>query len=241
MNSTRPESMDPDTFFDQQASTLFGKTQVVPQTPGRISELGNTSSNVVDNLGSRVSSIEERLNASDSLYRLATQTMSAREKERRSQISSISAYAQSLNDRVIQAEEKMKVIPDTIKSLIKEEIAKRDTTPQFQAKINEINSQFNKKISTLEKVFEENTKRTQKALKKLKVDLQLIQTQPQDDSRVEELNMQIAEMKRRQSLMFELINAMRSQNDQDFESVNTQVNGLFSQLASKRSLSPRHL
>ena len=33
---------------------------------------------------------------------------------------------------VIQVEEKMKVLPDTIKSLIKEEIAKRDTTSQFQ-------------------------------------------------------------------------------------------------------------
>ena len=241
MNRNNTESMDPDAFFDQQASSLFGKTQVAPQTPGRVSEFGNPNSNIVDNLGSRVSSIEERLNASDSLYRLATQTMSAREKERRTQISSLSNYAQTLNDRVIQVEEKMKVLPDTIKSLIKEEIAKRDTTPQFQEKINEINAQFNKKIEALEKVFEENAKRTQKALKKLKVDLQLLQSQPQDDSRVEELNMQIAEMKRRQSLMFELINAMRSQNDQDFESVNSQVNGLFSQLTSKRSVSPRHL
>ena len=40
--------------------------------------------------------------------------------------------------------------------------------------------------------------------------------------------------------MFELINAMRLQNDQDFESVNSQVNGLFSQLTSKRVVSPGH-
>jgi hypothetical protein len=75
---------------------------------------------------------------------------------------------------------------------------------------------------------------TQKGLKKLKVELELAETQPEDDGHAEEIRLQRAELRRRQRMMLELINAMRLPKDQDFGKVNAQLTDLWDQLSVKR-------
>jgi hypothetical protein len=51
--------------------------------------------------------------------------------------------------------------------------------------------------------------------------------------------MQVAELRRCQGVMLDLLNALRPQGDQDFDALNNQLNGLWTQLGVKRSESPR--
>lgn len=227
--------IDPDSFFDQQASILLERSHG-NQTQTRISPLNSTPATLIDQINSRVSTVEDRLNACDSIYRLAAQTNAVRDRERREQIQSLGKQAAIIEQRMAKIEEKVVSIPQMIQNIVKEEISKIDHTQQINSQIDQANAHFNDRISAVERSFEETTKRTQKAIKKIKIDMQLAQTQPADDSRAEELQMQIAELKRRQNMMLELLNAIRSHNEQDFDSVNTQLNGLWSQLSSKRTV-----
>jgi uncharacterized membrane-anchored protein YjiN (DUF445 family) len=233
-------SFDADTLFDQQASLLLEQSQrrAPVGSPIRLSTLNPASASLVDHIANRVGSLEERLNACDSMYRLAAQTNAAREKERRRRHQSLVQSANSLERRVMKAEEQVSQVPQLIRETVREEMRRHDNTAMVKSFLEQSHFQINERLTSLETYFVESNKKTQKSLKKLKVEVQLARTQPEDDGRVDDIAMQIAELKRRQGIMLDLLNAMRMQNDQDFDSVNSQLNGLWTQLSAKRSESP---
>ncbi|KAH0786432.1 hypothetical protein GPJ56_009643 [Histomonas meleagridis] len=179
-----------------------------------------------------MATIEERLNSCDSIYRLAAQTNSKREKERRDQIQKLLKYAQSLEERMIKIEEKISELPKLIETEIKKELSNYDNNKTILDEINTKKADFENRIANLEKQYEERNKKNIKALKKLAIEAKLAQTQ-QDDDRVDEALTQITEMKRRQTMILDLLNAMRSNANQDYDDVNTQLSGLWNQLSIK--------
>ena len=232
--------LDSDALFDQQTSMLIEQSQRRTQTlPIRTQGFPPTASSIIDNMTGRVNALEERLNACDSIYRLAAQTNTAREKERREQFHSFVQYANALEQRLTRAEERVAQIPKLIEDTVKEEMKLYDNTKMVSSLLEQATAKMSERIVELDRKFTEVNKRTQRALKKLRLEAQLVKEQPEDDGRVEEVAQQIAELKRRQNLMFELMNAMKSHEENDFDGVNSQLTGLWSQLASKRAESPR--
>jgi hypothetical protein len=77
-----------------------------------------------------------------------------------------------------------------------------------------------------------------KAIKKLNADVQLCKASTGDEGCVDEIALEISELKRREHVLLDLLNAIRSQNDQDFDGVNSQLTGVRTQLSAKRSESP---
>ena len=231
--------LDPDALFDQQTSMLIEQSQRRTQmAPLRTQGFAPTATSIIDNITGRVNNLEERLNACDSIYRLAAQTNTAREKERREQFQSFVQYANALDQRLARAEERVAQIPQIIQDAVKEEMKLYDNTKMVSSLLEQATAKMTERIAELDRKFAETNKRTQKAIKKLHWEAQLAKEQPEDDGRVEEIAQQIAELKRRQNLMFELMNAMKSHEEHDFDGVNSQLTGLWSQLAVKRGESP---
>lgn len=227
-------TLDPEALFDQQTSVFLEQSQGrKQQNQFRYSNLNTSTSYFLDNLGSRISSVEDRLNACDSIYRLAAQANSAREKERRENHQAIVNYANTLDQRLSKIESTVSSIPLMIKEMVHEEMKQYDKIAEISQQVELTNAKFNDRISSIEKQIIDNNKKTQKNIKKLRIETQMAKA-PEDDSRAEEISLQLSEMKRRQTLMFDLLNALRSHNDQDYDGVNSQLNDLWSQLSSKR-------
>lgn len=228
-------NLDNSSYEDHQASMEFDHTRARQSNTATIHLSGlNVSSSIMETIANRVSSIEERLNACDSIYRLATQTNSVRERERREKFQSFISYAESLDQRISVIEQKVAEIPQMIQNHVKDELKQFDNSQQMEIKIQEAQKQLTNRISAIEKQFEIVFKKSQKELKRLKIDAQLTISQPEEDDRIEDIEAQILEMKRRQTLMFDLLNAIKSHNLQDFENVNAQLSTLWAQLSTKR-------
>ena len=229
-----------DASFDQQASSLLEQTKFQQaRTPlFQLSDVKPKPTDSFEGIANQISRIEERLNACDSLYRLATQTNIVREKERREKFQSLTAYLKSLDQRITSLEEKVNVVPKLIKKYVTEEMKEYDNSKQTATLLQEAQKRIMDRIEIIEKQFASSMKKSQKDLKRLKIDSQLVQSQPESDDRIEDVAAQIAEMKRRQTLMFDLLNAMRSHNSRDYENVNAQLSTLWAQLSVKRMDSP---
>ena len=225
--------LDIDQAFDQQSAILLEKINKSNQSPFK-SRNNNTEINILDLLNERISKIEEKINSSDSIYRLAVQSNAVREKERRNHINKVIETATNIENRVNKLENLYLNIPKIINDTIIDEIEKKDQSEKFHFLIDQLNYKFEEKISKIEEKYIENNKKTQNSIKKLRLDLQLISSTPKEDSKAEEIALQIEEMKRRQNLMLELLNTMKSHNDKDFDLVNSQISGLWSQLTQKR-------
>lgn len=221
-------------FDDQQASNIYAQTRTQPTNPNQYQGMEiNSTAMLYENVSSRVSSIEDRLNACDSIYRLATQANSVRERERREKFQSFAEYAQSLEKRINSIEETVEKIPNIIRTNVQNELKEIDNTADIEKQIQDAQKQLSERMAQIEKQFDANFKKSQKELKRLKTTTQLATTE-QDDSMIDDVAAQIAEMKRRQTLMFDLFNAMKSHNSQDFEKVNSQLSTIWSQLSTKR-------
>jgi hypothetical protein len=131
-------------------------------------------------------------------------------------------------------EDRMNKLPQFIKHTIREEVRKRDRCSRFQAQIQGIGDHFFERLSAFESRFVETTRRTQKALKKVNADIQLCKAATGDDGQVDDISLEINELKRRQQILLELLNAIRSQNEQDFDGVTSQLTGVWTQLSAKR-------
>ena len=230
---------DTDALFDQQTSILLQKSQQRTQQPTqRTQSLNATPTSIVDNIANRVSSLEERLNACDSIYRLAAQANTLREKDRRDQYQAFIRQVNGLDQRLVKAEEQVFKIPDMIKAAVNAEMQQYDNTKMVTTMLEQASAKMTDRITDLDAKFSQANKKTQKQIKKLRLEAQLAKTQPEDDGRVDDLSQQLLELKRRQSLMFDLMNAMKSHDEQDFNGVNSQLTGLWTQLATKRAESP---
>ena len=230
---------DTDALFDQQTSILLQKSQQKTQQGATRTQIPNpTPTSVVDNIAARVNSLEERLNACDSIYRLAAQANTTRERDRREQFQAFVQQANTLDQRLVRAEETVSKIPDMIRAAIAVEMERYDNTKMVASLLEQASTQMTKQISNLDAKFAETTKKSQKQIKRLRVEAQLAKSSPEDDGRVDDLSQQLLELKRRQSLMFDLMNAMKSHDEQDFNGVNSQLTGLWTQLATKRAESP---
>ena len=174
------------------------------------------------------------MNASDSVFRLSAQVSATREKERRAQIKKVDDMMHSLETKLIHLEESISSFPKLIKETIKDEIQKTDNTPSIMNEMDRIKNKIDSGYQLIDAKYKESNKKIQKMIKKLKTDLQLAANTPKDDSRVEEISMQIDEMKRRQNLMLDLLNTMKSHNDKDFDLVNSQITQMWSQISQKR-------
>lgn len=229
-------NLDNSSYVDPQTTIEYDHLRSRQSNTATIHLSGlNVSSSIMETITNRVSSIEERLNACDSIYRLATQTNSIREKERREKFQSFVSYAESLDQRISAIEDKVSQIPKMIQNHVHEELKQFDNSNQIEIKIQEAQNQIANRISAIEKQFEIVLKKSQKEIKRLKIDAQLTMTQPEEDDRIEDIAAQILEMKRRQTLMFDLLNAIKSHNLQDFENVNMQLSTLWAQLSTKKT------
>jgi uncharacterized membrane-anchored protein YjiN (DUF445 family) len=146
-----------------------------------------------------------------------------------------------LSQRLSKTEERIAQIPQLIKQAVTDEMRQYDNTKFVQNLVDQANSKVNDRIAEIEKHLVGESKKTQKALKKLKLQLELLKNQPQDEGRLEDLSLQISELKRRQTSMFDLVSSSRHGGERDLDRVNSQLTGLWTQLSSKRSDSPiRH-
>ena len=221
-------------FDEQQPSNIYRQTRTQQISTNQFPTMETSSTAVLfENVSSRVSSIEERLNACDSIYRLATQANSVRERERREKFQSFAEYAQSLDKRINAIEENVDKIPIIIRAHVQNELKEIDNSTDIEKQISEARNQLTERMALIEKQYETTFKKSQKELKRLKATTKLATTE-QDDSIIDDVAAQIAEMKRRQALMFDLFNAMKSHNSQDFEKVNTQLSTIWAQLSMKR-------
>jgi hypothetical protein len=188
---------------------------------------------MLESIAQRVGSLEERLNASDSLYRLAAQTNRVREKDRRERQQRLSKTTKDLEQRVDRVEQKVTHIPKLIKEAVRNEIRQCDKSDQILVRLDQSRSEMANRIAALETTLAESNHITQKYIKKLKVELELVKTQPEEDSRAEELGLQVSEIRRRQRVMLELIHTMRLHKDQNFDQANSQLSGIWDRLSMK--------
>jgi hypothetical protein len=193
---------------------------------------------MVEKLAQRVISLEEQLNSSDAIYRLAAQTNTAYDRDQRSHYQSTVEYAHALEQRLVRAEALVDQVPQLIKTAVRDEFRPGDTFGQLSVLLDQAHAEVGNRISGIEKRLLEHYQRTRKVIKKLRVEVQMATGQPEDDGRLDVITQQISEMKRRQHMMLELISAMRVHNDQDLSTVNSQLDGLWGQLSVKRGDSP---
>ena len=218
--------------YDPQVSLMMDQAnRTRPATQLNSSIIGDqTISSTMDPILNRVSMIENRLNTSDSIYRLAAQANSLKDKERREQIRQLSKNAQQLNANTDKITAKIREIPDLVNKCIDDEIAKIDQTQSIQNYLNESRQKFIEKLSNIETLITETNKKTSKSLKKLRTDIQLQQTAPVDDTQSEEIQAQITEMKRYQDNIASLIKTALQHNDQDYAKVANDLNTVWSQI-----------
>jgi chromosome segregation ATPase len=231
---------DSDSLFDHQASVLLARAQRPSSHSNQISasSLIPSSSSLVETVTRRVTALEERINACDSIYRLAAQTNASREKERRNRHTTAVRRARESDNRVISLEDQMSQVPQFIKETIREEVSKRNKFEQFRTQIQTAADDLFGRLSALESQFVETTRKTQKVIRKVNAEIRLCKAAATEDAEVEDISLQIDELRRRQQVLLELLNAIRSQNDQDFDGVNSQLAELWTQLSAKRSEGP---
>jgi uncharacterized membrane-anchored protein YjiN (DUF445 family) len=224
--------------FDQQNSSLLRSPQ---SSPTRSSVLHPVSASIIDQISSRVTHLEERLNSTDSIYRLAAQGNSVRERERRDRHQSLVEYAKSLEVRLAAAEQQMSQVPKLIKDTVRSEMKRCDNAESIQVMMDESIARLIQRLDDMERYAVHTHKKQSKLIKKFAGAVRLARAQPSGDVRLDDVAVQIDELKRKQTVMLELLNAIRSHEDQDFESVTSQLNGLWAQLSVKRSESPRRM
>lgn len=227
-----------DAFSDHQPSTFPDHLQ--RRVTGGISGGQRPPGSVVDDISARVLSLEERLNACDSIYRLAAQAGAVRYREQREQQQTTSEYARSFEERVISAEQKVKSIPDLIRDTIRDEMRRYDNTKAITSLLDRESAAISDRLSGIDRSAAESARHINKSIKKLRIESRLARSQPEEDNRVDEFMQQVAEIKRRQTLVVELVNAARSHSERDFDEVNSQLAGLWAQLSTRReNPSPR--
>lgn len=225
-----------DVSFDHQASIFMDTiNRTKSGAPLRSSMINDPStSTVFDPLVNRINSIEERLNASDSIFRLAAQSNTAKDKERREQIRNVTQYANQLNVRIDNVEDQLKTIQQMVAKTVADEFAKNDQTTAIKSLIEESKSRYTERFAKIEALIAESNKKNTKAIKKLRNQLEIIQNTPQDDTKVEEIQAQIAEMKRYQDNVMSLMKAAMQQSEHDYGQVASELNGVWSQITTKR-------
>ena len=233
--------MDQFDDYDQQASILLEKSKGPPGLSQSLhaSSLNASTSILVDNISSRIISIEERLNTCDSIYRLATQSNTAREKEKREQFQVFIDKANEIDQQISRIDAKANSLDILIQNLVHKEVEEYNKVNESIPKVEKAILQLNNRLDTIQTQFLEGSKRSQKELKKLKLETQMARTQTKDDGRVDEVIAQLSEIKRRQMAMFDLLNTLRSKNNPDFQNVNNQLSQLWTQISTKRNEAPK--
>ncbi|OHT02003.1 hypothetical protein TRFO_31022 [Tritrichomonas foetus] len=231
---------DPVADYDQQASILLEKSKGMQGGSQSLhfSALNASTSIVVDNIYSRINAIEEKLNTNDSIYRLATQANAASEKEKREQFQSFVDKAQSIEQTLSKVENKVSSLDMMIKNIVHQEMQQFNKSNEFTNNVNEAASKLTERINSIENQFLTGIKKSQKDMKKLKIEASLAKTQQQDDGRVDEIIAQLSEMKRRQSMMRELLSSLHGKGSPDYQNVSSQISQLFAQLSSKKVETP---
>jgi DNA repair ATPase RecN len=185
-----------------------------------------------------VVALEERLNSSDAIYRLGAQTRTAYDREQRTSYQSTLEHARALEQRLLRAEHLVDQVPELIKSAVREEFRPSNAFGNLSDLLKQSHAEVDGRILNIEKRLVEHYQKTRKIVKKLRAEVRLVQSEPEDDGRLEAITRQIAEIKRRQHAMLEYINAIRVHSGQDLSAVNSQLDGLWGQLSVKRRDSP---
>ena len=218
--------------FEQQTSALFDTVNrskgSAPLKTGL--SLDPSTSTIIDPIINRINAIEERLNSSDSIYRLATQANTTKDKERRQQISNFSQYTKQLNERLNKIEQKLNNLPVLIANIVSEEIKNADKSEDYRAAISNLNDKYTERYKQVEKLLVESSKHNTKTIKKLNNQLQLAQSMPHDDSAVEEIQSQINEMKRYQANIMTIMRTALQQNEGELGQIASQLNSVYSQM-----------
>lgn len=233
--------MDQIEDFDQQASILLEKSRGPPGLSQSLhaSSLNASTSYIVDNISSKILSIEERLNTCDSIYRLATQSNTAREKEKREQFQVFIDKANQIDQQISKIDEKTNSLDLMIQNMVHKEVEEYNKINETNSKVETAISQLNNRLDTIQVQFLEGSKKSQKEMKKLKLEIQMSKAQKQDDGRIDEIIAQLSEIKRRQMSMLDLLNTFRGKNFPDFQNVNNQLSQLWTQISIKRSEAPK--
>lgn len=228
--------MDQFSDFDQQASILLEKSKGPPGGSQSLhaSSLNASTSILVDNISSRIVSIEEKLNTCDSIYRLATQSNTAREKEKREQFQIFIDKANEIDQKISKIDGKSNSLDVLIQNLVHKEVEEYNKVNELNSNVDIAISQLNKRLDTIQTQFLEGSKRSQKEMKKLKIETHMAKTQTKDDGRLDEIIAQLSEIKRRQMTMLDLLNTLHNKNFPDFQNVNTQLSQLWTQISTKR-------
>lgn len=215
--------------YDQQTSILLETVNrskhAAPLKTGIT--LDPTTSTIIDPIIHRINAIEEKLNSSDAIYRLASQENIARDKERKQEIKNIVDFEQKLNERLDKIENTVNNLPQSIAGVVSEEVRNYDPSEKIKNRIEEINKKYAERYAKLEALLVESSKRNTKAIKKLNSQLQLVQSEPHDDAAIEEIQAQIDEMKRYQANIMSIMRTAMSQNAGELSLVSSQLNSVW--------------
>ena len=227
--------MSMESSFENQTNTLLESVNKSKNNqPLRSSAFIDPSmTSMFDPIINRINAIEERLNASDSIYRIAAQTNTVRDRERREQIKNLVQFAHNLTQKIEKIDKKLETIPKIIESTIKEEIQQKDQSQNLKELIDQTQSHFTQRFSQIENTLIESTKKNQKTIKKLKSQVQLIQTDQNEDTQVDDIRQEIIELKRHQDNIMSLLKTINATSEQDFNKVTTELNDLWSHLSKR--------
>lgn len=223
--------------FDQQTTILLQKSKGPPGGSQTLhfSSLNATASYDFNNLSSKITTIEEKLNQLDSIYRLASQANTENEKEKQNQLQQFINSAKKIDQTISQFENQTESLDKMIKEMVHTQIQEFNKSQETKDTLTTATKQLNERLDSIEKHFVETSKKSQKEMKKLKYESQISQTQHEDDGRVDEIVAQLTEMKRQQNMMFDVLGALQSKVNPNFHALNSQLNQLWSQFATQRT------
>ena len=229
---------DPIMNFEQQASVLLEKSRGVGTVTQSLhmSALNGSTSIVVDNIYNRINSVEEKLNSCDSIYRLATQANTTTDKQKREQFQSFVNKANEIDSRISRIDGRTLSIDQIIRETVHNEMEKFNKANEMNSQINKATKELTDRLTEIEAQYIDNSKKSNKEMKKLKIEVQMAKTNQKQDGRVDEIVAQLSELKRRQTMMLELLTAFQSKNFPDFQNVNSQIQQLYEQLSTTKKV-----
>lgn len=222
-----------DFSYDQQGSGIMDPVnRTGAGTSLHTTMLGDNSFSTpsIDPILNRVSQIEDRLNASDSIYRLSAQANAVKDRERREQIKETVKSAQKISARIDKATEGITDIPNIVNKAVEKELEKINQAEKIKILLEDSRKMMATKLANFETITNETNKKTAKSIKKINTQVQLHQTTPVDDSQGEEIQAQINELKRYQDNIMSLIKTAMQHNDQDYAKVANDLNDVWSSI-----------
>lgn len=162
--------------------------------------------NSTDSLMNTITNLEQRLQTCESVYKLAAESNTIRERERTFNQQLLDQLLKNIDSRIMQIEDTVHELPVTIKQYIMKEFAQRDIKGKVDAIISEFSQQMDEQLSNIESIMQQTDKKNAKNLKKIKLEASILQSSNKNDESVwDDIEQRMNEVKQRQNQINSMI------------------------------------